>query len=121
MRTDWGGSSDGRAPGQRAVPGHRGRFAERLRANNDGAASDPAKVAQVLLRVADMEQPPLRLLLAATPSPVRARSRRAAPSATRSSGAEQLHDHRRVDTGHLCALKKCRRGSSVEGQFRRLT
>jgi NAD(P)-dependent dehydrogenase (short-subunit alcohol dehydrogenase family) len=63
MRTDWAGSSMDippvSAPYQQTV----GAFAEMTRANSDVGASDPAKVAQVVLQLADMDEPPLRLLL----------------------------------------------------------
>ena len=63
MRTDWGGSSMDippiSAPYQQTV----GAFARMTREYNDGAASDPDKVAQVVLQVADLAEPPLRLLL----------------------------------------------------------
>jgi hypothetical protein len=62
MRTDWGGSSMAVPPVSEPYRATVGAFAGHIRANNEGAASDPAKVAQVLLQVADMENPPLRLL-----------------------------------------------------------
>ncbi|HEY2206487.1 MAG TPA: SDR family NAD(P)-dependent oxidoreductase [Pseudonocardia sp.] len=63
MRTGWGGSSMSvpapSGPYRETV----GRFAEMTRANNAAAAGDPDKVAAVVLRVAAMADPPLRLLL----------------------------------------------------------
>ncbi|WP_037076116.1 SDR family NAD(P)-dependent oxidoreductase [Pseudonocardia spinosispora] len=63
MRTDWGGSSMSIPPVSEPYRATVGAFAEHIRTINDGAASDPAKVAQVLLRIVEMKDPPLRLLL----------------------------------------------------------
>jgi NAD(P)-dependent dehydrogenase (short-subunit alcohol dehydrogenase family) len=63
MRTDWAGSSMDVRPVSPPYQPTVGRFAELARAYNDQSAGDPAKVAQVLLRVAGMDRPPVRLLL----------------------------------------------------------
>ncbi|MCW2524316.1 MAG: NADP-dependent 3-hydroxy acid dehydrogenase YdfG [Frankiales bacterium] len=61
MRTDWAGSSmqipEISAPYQPTV----GFRASRMSAGSE--AGDPAKVAQVILRLIDLDEPPLRLLL----------------------------------------------------------
>jgi NAD(P)-dependent dehydrogenase (short-subunit alcohol dehydrogenase family) len=62
MRTDWAGSSMSVPPVSQPYQPTVGAMAAR----HNGKAtntSDPAKVAQVVLRVADMAEPPLRLLL----------------------------------------------------------
>jgi NAD(P)-dependent dehydrogenase (short-subunit alcohol dehydrogenase family) len=62
MRTDWAGSSMSVPPVSQPYQPTVGAMATM----HDGKAtnaSDPAKVAQVVLRVADMAEPPLRLLL----------------------------------------------------------
>jgi NAD(P)-dependent dehydrogenase (short-subunit alcohol dehydrogenase family) len=62
MRTDWAGSSMSVPPIGEPYRATVGAMA----ALHDGAATqagDPAKVAQVVLRIADMDRPPLRLLL----------------------------------------------------------
>jgi NAD(P)-dependent dehydrogenase (short-subunit alcohol dehydrogenase family) len=63
MRTDWAGSSmaipEISAPYEPTV-GNRARM---IRAGLSTEASDPAKVARVVLEVAAMAEPPLRLLL----------------------------------------------------------
>ncbi|HEX4247876.1 MAG TPA: SDR family NAD(P)-dependent oxidoreductase [Pseudonocardia sp.] len=63
MRTDWGGSSMDIPPVSAPYEQTVGVAATLTRANNEAAASDPDKVAQVVLQVADMDAPPLRLLL----------------------------------------------------------
>ena len=63
MRTDWGGSSMDIPPISAPYEQTVGVFAKMTREYNDAAASDPAKVAQVVLQVADLAEPPLRLLL----------------------------------------------------------
>ncbi|HVK75931.1 MAG TPA: oxidoreductase [Kofleriaceae bacterium] len=63
MRTDWAGSSmrvEDVAPDYRPTVG---AFATSVRANPDAMRSDPAKVAQVIVRIAGEPNPPLRLLL----------------------------------------------------------
>jgi NAD(P)-dependent dehydrogenase (short-subunit alcohol dehydrogenase family) len=64
MRTDWAGSSmrtddHVREEYQPTV----GRFIASIRGNPDAQRNDPAKVAQIILRLAEEEQPPVRLLL----------------------------------------------------------
>lgn len=62
MRTDWAGSSMSVPPISTPYQATVGAMA----AMHDGAATmagDPAKVAQVVLQIADMDEPPLRLLL----------------------------------------------------------
>jgi NAD(P)-dependent dehydrogenase (short-subunit alcohol dehydrogenase family) len=62
MRTDWAGSSMSVPPVSEPYRSTVGAMA----ALHDGAATqagDPAKVAQVVLQIADMDHPPLRLLL----------------------------------------------------------
>jgi len=63
MRTDWGGSSMSVPPVSAPYKQTVGMAATLIRQNNDAAASDPAKVAQVVLQVAELAEPPLRLLL----------------------------------------------------------
>lgn len=63
MRTDWGGSSMTVPPISAPYEQTVGVFAKVTREYNDAAASDPDKVAQVVLQVADLAEPPLRLLL----------------------------------------------------------
>ncbi len=63
IRTDWAGSSmhvDEVRDEYRATVG---AFMDGVRKSPDGARGDPAKMAQVLLRIAAMPAPPLRLLL----------------------------------------------------------
>jgi NAD(P)-dependent dehydrogenase (short-subunit alcohol dehydrogenase family) len=63
MRTDWAGSSmrtdEIRSDYQPTI----GAMIEHLRGNADVMRGDPAKVAQVILRVASEKEPPLRLLI----------------------------------------------------------
>ncbi|MFC4946981.1 SDR family NAD(P)-dependent oxidoreductase [Pseudonocardia sp. GCM10023141] len=63
MRTDWAGSSMAIPPA--SAPYHQtvGERAWMIRAGISTLASDPAKVAQVVLSVAAMDEPPLRLML----------------------------------------------------------
>ncbi|WP_432510071.1 SDR family NAD(P)-dependent oxidoreductase [Kineococcus sp. SYSU DK001] len=66
MQTDWAGSSMGDHPAGEAyepLMARMRRLNETLAAG--GSASDPAKVAQLVLRVAAMDEPPLRLLVGA--------------------------------------------------------
>ncbi|WP_432519058.1 SDR family NAD(P)-dependent oxidoreductase [Kineococcus sp. SYSU DK006] len=66
MQTDWAGSSMSEHPaGEVYEPlmAQMRRLNDRLASG--GSASDPARVAQLVLRVAAMEQPPLRLLVGA--------------------------------------------------------
>jgi NAD(P)-dependent dehydrogenase (short-subunit alcohol dehydrogenase family) len=63
MRTDWAGSSMEIPPVSEAYKNTVGKSAERMAGFGEAAASDPAKVAQVVLQVADLDTPPLRLLV----------------------------------------------------------
>jgi len=106
MRTDWGGSSMAVPPVSEPYQATVGVFAEHIRANNEGAASDPAKVAQVLLQVADMENPPLRLLLGSDAVAVAEKLKK-----VRAESDDQLRelsestDHDEWTPAHLAALK----------------
>lgn len=62
MRTDWAGSSMRIAPVREEYAGTVGAAAALSRPENLGA-SDPAKVAALLLQVVDMADPPARLLV----------------------------------------------------------
>jgi hypothetical protein len=62
MRTDWSGSSMTIPPISEPYAPTVGALAAVMR-RGSGAAGDPAKVAQVVLQVAAMEEPPLRLLV----------------------------------------------------------
>ena len=65
MRTDWAGSSMRVDPVRPEYAGTVGRMAA-LHAGGDAtAASDPAKVARLVLQVAALDEPPLRLLAGA--------------------------------------------------------
>jgi NAD(P)-dependent dehydrogenase (short-subunit alcohol dehydrogenase family) len=65
IRTDWAGSSmrvdDVQGDYQTTV----GAFMEGIRKNHDAARGDPAKMAEVILQVASLPAPPLRILLGA--------------------------------------------------------
>jgi len=63
MRTDWAGSSMSIPPISEPYDGTVGAVARRMAGFADSAASDPAKVAQLVLRIADLADPPLRLLV----------------------------------------------------------
>jgi hypothetical protein len=63
MRTDWAGSSMRVDPISAAYEATVGVFQNHIRENNDVARTDPAKAARVILEVAAMPNPPLRLLL----------------------------------------------------------
>jgi NAD(P)-dependent dehydrogenase (short-subunit alcohol dehydrogenase family) len=63
MRTDWAGSSMSIPPISEPYEGTVGAVARRMAGFAEAAAGDPAKVAQLVLRVADLEDPPLRLLV----------------------------------------------------------
>ncbi|GAA0317642.1 SDR family NAD(P)-dependent oxidoreductase [Kineococcus aurantiacus] len=66
MQTDWAGASMGSHPAGEAYAPLMARVS-RLNESlaGGGSASDPAKVAQLVLRVAAMDEPPLRLLVGA--------------------------------------------------------
>ena len=63
MRTDWAGSSMAIPPISAPYEPTVGVQAQRMNGFSETAASDPAKVAQLVLRVADLDEPPLRLLV----------------------------------------------------------
>ncbi|MGI5142921.1 MULTISPECIES: SDR family NAD(P)-dependent oxidoreductase [unclassified Streptomyces] len=63
MRTDWAGSSMHIPPVSEPYQATVGAGAEAMRNFAQEANGDPAKVAQVVLTVADLDEPPLRLLL----------------------------------------------------------
>jgi NAD(P)-dependent dehydrogenase (short-subunit alcohol dehydrogenase family) len=63
MRTDWAGSSMHTPPISDPYRATVGAAAEAMHNFAQEANSDPAKVAQVVLTVADLDEPPLRLLL----------------------------------------------------------
>ncbi len=63
MRTDWAGSSMPIPPVGEPYQATVGASAEEMRNFAQEANGDPAKVAQVVLTVADLDEPPLRLLL----------------------------------------------------------
>jgi len=63
MRTDWAGSSMTIHPVPEAYDATVGAMARRFAASGATMAGDPAKVAQVVLAVADLDDPPLRLVL----------------------------------------------------------
>src|SRR5262249_22576216 len=63
MRTDWAGSSMSIPPVSEPYRQTVGALADRFAAGGVAAAGDPAKVAQVVLRIIELDQPPVRLLL----------------------------------------------------------
>jgi NAD(P)-dependent dehydrogenase (short-subunit alcohol dehydrogenase family) len=63
MRTDWAGASMTIAPVSAPYAPTVGATAERMGRFDQTAAGDPAKVAQLVLRVAALDDPPLRLLV----------------------------------------------------------
>jgi NAD(P)-dependent dehydrogenase (short-subunit alcohol dehydrogenase family) len=63
MRTDWAGASMSIPPISRPYDPTVGATARRMDGFAGGAAGDPAKVAQLVLTVADLDDPPLRLLV----------------------------------------------------------
>jgi NAD(P)-dependent dehydrogenase (short-subunit alcohol dehydrogenase family) len=63
MQTDWAGSSMTIPPVSEPYAGTVGALAALMQAHSGGPAGDPTKVAAVVLQVAAMESPPLRLLL----------------------------------------------------------
>ncbi|UQA59372.1 oxidoreductase [Polyangium aurulentum] len=63
FRTDWGGSSMRIDPIQPDYEATVGAVRARLRKSQDGMRGDPVKGAQVIVKVAGMPEPPLRLLL----------------------------------------------------------
>jgi NAD(P)-dependent dehydrogenase (short-subunit alcohol dehydrogenase family) len=63
MRTDWAGSSMAIAPVSAPYAATVGAVAERMSGFAEAAASDPVKVARLVLTVAALDDPPLRLLV----------------------------------------------------------
>ncbi|GAB2862802.1 SDR family NAD(P)-dependent oxidoreductase [Actinoallomurus bryophytorum] len=63
MRTDWAGSSMSIPPVSEPYRKTVGALAERFAEGGMAAAGDPARVAEVVLKVAGLDEPPLRLLL----------------------------------------------------------
>lgn len=63
MRTDWAGSSMTIPPISEPYQQTVGAFAKMLREYTGKEPTDPSKVAKVMLKVADMAEPPLRLLM----------------------------------------------------------
>jgi NAD(P)-dependent dehydrogenase (short-subunit alcohol dehydrogenase family) len=63
MRTDWAGASMAIPPISDPYQPTVGANARRMEGFTETAASDPAKVAQVVLQVAGLDAPPLRLLI----------------------------------------------------------
>ncbi|MFI6360835.1 SDR family NAD(P)-dependent oxidoreductase [Streptomyces sp. NPDC050743] len=63
MRTDWAGTSMHTPPISEPYQATVGAAAEAMQNFTQEAGGDPAKVAQVVLTVADLDEPPLRLLL----------------------------------------------------------
>jgi NAD(P)-dependent dehydrogenase (short-subunit alcohol dehydrogenase family) len=63
MKTDWAGSSMTIPPVSAPYEPTVGAFARMLRAYSGSEPTDPAKVAELMLKLANQEKPPLRLLL----------------------------------------------------------
>ncbi|MGW4513979.1 hypothetical protein ACWEO4_18665 [Streptomyces sp. NPDC004393] len=63
MRTDWAGSSMYNAPVSKPYEPTVGAAVEAMRDFIKTAHGDPEKVAQVVLEIAHLDDPPLRLLL----------------------------------------------------------
>ena len=63
IRTDWAGSSMHVDEVRDDYKATVGAFMDGVRKSHDGARGDPAKMAQVILQVADLPEPPLRILL----------------------------------------------------------
>jgi NAD(P)-dependent dehydrogenase (short-subunit alcohol dehydrogenase family) len=63
MRTDWAGPSMNIPPVSKPYEQTVGAFAQMIRDFSGKEPTDPAKVAQVILKLADMAEPPLRLLI----------------------------------------------------------
>ena len=77
MRTDWAGLVDDDPAVSEPYRQTVGALAADACGERHPAAGDPAKVAQVLLTVADLDEPPLRLLLGQRRRTLRRRRRRA--------------------------------------------
>jgi NAD(P)-dependent dehydrogenase (short-subunit alcohol dehydrogenase family) len=105
MRTDWAGSSMDIPPVSPPYQQTVGAFAEMTRANSDVGASDPAKVAQVVLQLADMDEPPLRLLLGSDAYTIAtALHRRLGEQDARWRELSESTDHDEFTADHLAAL-----------------
>ncbi|KAH8691529.1 hypothetical protein BGW36DRAFT_419945 [Talaromyces proteolyticus] len=65
MRTDWSGTSMEVAPVSEAYRQTVGAVSEYVRSKADSWPTDPVKVADVILQVAEIDEPPLRLLIGA--------------------------------------------------------
>ena len=63
IRTDWAGSSMHVDEVRDEYRSTVGAFMDGIRKSQDGARGDPAKMAQVILRLAALPEPPLRILL----------------------------------------------------------
>ncbi|CAB1212288.1 SDR family NAD(P)-dependent oxidoreductase [Serratia liquefaciens] len=63
FRTDWAGSSMTIAPVSAAYQATLGPMLDYLQQHNGNQPGDPAKAAQVILQIAELDEPPLRLLL----------------------------------------------------------
>jgi NAD(P)-dependent dehydrogenase (short-subunit alcohol dehydrogenase family) len=63
MRTDWAGSSMTIPPVSAPYAPTVGASAERMQGFAEASASDPAKVAQAILTLAGLDEPPVRLLI----------------------------------------------------------
>jgi NAD(P)-dependent dehydrogenase (short-subunit alcohol dehydrogenase family) len=63
MKTDWAGSSMTVPPVSAPYEQTVGAFAQMLRNHSGSEPTDPAKVAQVVLKLANKDDAPLRLLL----------------------------------------------------------
>jgi NAD(P)-dependent dehydrogenase (short-subunit alcohol dehydrogenase family) len=95
MRTDWAGASMAIPPISAPYEPTVGSVAARMGGFTGSEASDPAKVAQVVLQVADLADPPLRLLLgtdAFTYGTAAGRARAAADEQWRALSVSTDHD-----------------------------
>jgi NAD(P)-dependent dehydrogenase (short-subunit alcohol dehydrogenase family) len=107
MRTDWAGSSMTIAPVSEPYRATVGAVATRMAGFTDGAAGDPAKVAQVVLTVADLDEPPLRLLLGTDAyTSGREADRRRAEADERWEALSRSTDHDDVTAAHLDPLNR---------------
>jgi NAD(P)-dependent dehydrogenase (short-subunit alcohol dehydrogenase family) len=105
MRTDWGGSSMAVPPVSAPYEQTVGVFAKITRENNEAAASDPDKVAQVVLQVAELAEPPLRLLLGSDAYLLAtALHRRLGEEDARWRELSESTDHAEFTADHLAAL-----------------
>lgn len=94
LRTDWAGSSMAIPPISAPYQAIVGAVASRM-GGHGNEAGDPAKVAQVILHLADLAEPPLRLLLgtdAFTYANAAGRARAAADEAWRTLSVSTDHD-----------------------------